>query len=113
MSTPARAARVASDAATSPAQFKMASRSRMLGALYRGLLGVLMPTFAFVAPRWNIRPAEVLPILDNAMARYLTNALSPGQALHDVVGAGGVHGGEGPDRVQGVEEEMRADARFQ
>jgi len=37
------------------AQFKLASRSRGLNALYRGLLSILMPCFAFVAPRWNRR----------------------------------------------------------
>lgn len=42
-------------AEVAPAQYKMASRSAALGSLYRALLGVLMPTFAWVAPRWNRR----------------------------------------------------------
>lgn len=37
------------------AQYKMASRSPALGKVYRALLSVLMPTFAWVAPRWNRR----------------------------------------------------------
>jgi hypothetical protein len=39
-------------------------------------------TRAFVAPRWDIKPAAVLPILDDAMARHLRGGAPIGEALH-------------------------------
>ena len=48
----------------SPTQLKLASKSKGLRRLYRFLLGILMPTFAFVAPRWNRR-------FMRAIARFL------------------------------------------
>jgi hypothetical protein len=75
-----RAPKLVFSAACSSGQAHPGGLGERLG-LFAGLRRA--GTRTFVAPRWNIRPAEVLPILDNAMARYLTDAPSPGQALHD------------------------------
>jgi len=39
-------------------------------------------TRSFVAPRWDIDPKVVLPILDNAIERFLRNDAELGEALH-------------------------------
>ena len=40
-------------------------------------------TRSFVAPRWDIRPPRiVLPILDDAIERYLRTGAELGEALH-------------------------------
>jgi tetratricopeptide (TPR) repeat protein len=39
-------------------------------------------TRSVVAPRWDIEPAVVLPILDSAMERYLRTGAELGEALH-------------------------------
>ena len=40
-------------------------------------------TRSFVAPRWDIKPAAVLPILDDAMTRHLRGGEPLGEALHN------------------------------
>jgi hypothetical protein len=75
-----RAPRLIFSAACSSGQAHPGGLGERLG-LFAGLRRV--GTQTFIAPRWNIRPADVLPILDDAVARYLTNAVSPGLALHE------------------------------
>jgi hypothetical protein len=40
-------------------------------------------TRALVAPRWDIEPVRVLPILDDALERYVRGGISLMRALHD------------------------------
>jgi len=40
-------------------------------------------TRSMIAPRWDIKPAAVLPILDDTMTRHLENCEPLGEALHN------------------------------
>ena len=75
-----RAPKLVFSAACSSGQAHPGGLGERLG-LFAGLRRA--GTRTFVAPRWNIRPTDVLPILDDAIARYLTHAASPGQALNE------------------------------
>jgi tetratricopeptide (TPR) repeat protein len=74
-----RAPQVVFSAACSSGQAHPAGLGERLG-LFSGLRRA--GTRTFVAPRWNIRPADVLPILDEAMDRYVRSAMSPADAVY-------------------------------
>jgi tetratricopeptide (TPR) repeat protein len=75
-----RAPKLVYSAACSSGQAHPGGLGERLG-LFAGLRRA--GTRTFVAPRWNLRPADVLPILDDALARSLIDGVPPGQALHE------------------------------
>ncbi|MFN7971182.1 MAG: lysophospholipid acyltransferase family protein [Acidobacteriota bacterium] len=77
-------------------QHKLASRSETLASVYRGLLGILMPTFAWVAPRWSRRTQRAIgrflawsfwkarPKYERAVCRNIAKVLGRDPAGEDV-----------------------------
>ena len=74
-----RAPRVVFSAACSSGRAHPAGSGERLGFFYALRAA---GTRAFVAPRWDIDPTAVLPILDDVIERHLLHSVPLGEALH-------------------------------